>query len=161
MTFGIILLAGTVLFYLLSLISISDDSTLIETLRNFSTILGTTLAAIIAFYFGTRVTESAVEKTGRRLSKEAGLPDMTFPTIVQLDPPDRSLNVPIYSSINAKFSEPMQITTLTTSTFILRDRNNINVLGKVTSDGLTATFTPLQNLSYNSQYASYHYYWSN
>ena len=54
MTFGVVLLAGIVPLYLLLLITVYNNQALIETLRNLSTILGTGLATIIAFYFGTR-----------------------------------------------------------------------------------------------------------
>src|SRR5829696_9710319 len=69
MTFGIIVLVGTVIFYLLALITLNiNDSTspalqsLIDVLKSLGTILGTALATIIAFYFGTRAAESATEK---------------------------------------------------------------------------------------------------
>ena len=62
MTFGVILLVGTVIFYVLVLITLninnpSSNSTLqslIDMLKNLSAILGTALATIIAFYFGLR-----------------------------------------------------------------------------------------------------------
>ena len=54
MTFGIVLLTGIVVFYLLFLIIYYNNTALIETLRNLSTILGTGLATIIAFYFGMK-----------------------------------------------------------------------------------------------------------
>ena len=69
MTFGVIVLVGTVIFYLLALITLNiDNSTspvlqsLVDILKNLSTILGTALATIVAFYFGVRGSESATEK---------------------------------------------------------------------------------------------------
>jgi hypothetical protein len=68
MAFGIIILLGTVIFYLLALITLNLNeesaviSSLVDLLANLGTILGTALATIIAFYFGIRGTETAVEK---------------------------------------------------------------------------------------------------
>ena len=58
MTFGIILLLGMVIFYVLWLLTqnIRNEASqpLLNILQNLSTILGTALATIIAFYFGMR-----------------------------------------------------------------------------------------------------------
>jgi hypothetical protein len=66
MCFGVILLVGTVIFYLLALITLNINNTdndvlqsLIDLLKNLGTILGTALATIIAFYFGIRGAESS------------------------------------------------------------------------------------------------------
>jgi hypothetical protein len=66
MCFGVILLVGTVIFYLLALITLNINNTntsvlqsLVDLLKNLGTILGTALATIIAFYFGMRGAESA------------------------------------------------------------------------------------------------------
>src|SRR5215203_431388 len=78
MTFGIIVLVGTVIFYLLALITLNiNNSTspvlqsLIDILKSLGTILGTALATIIAFYFGMRGAESATEKAAAA-TKQAG-----------------------------------------------------------------------------------------
>ena len=70
MTFGVILLVGTVIFYLLALITLNINApsspilqSLIDLLKNLGTILGTALASIIAFYFGMRGAESAARKS--------------------------------------------------------------------------------------------------
>jgi hypothetical protein len=75
MTFGIIVLVGTVIFYLLALITLNiNNSTspvlqsLIDILKSLGTILGTALATIIAFYFGMRGAESATEKAAAAAS---------------------------------------------------------------------------------------------
>jgi hypothetical protein len=75
MTFGIILLVSTVVFYVLALLTVAiyTPSTpapiiqsLVDVLKSLSTILGTALATIVAFYFGTRSAESAAEKASAR-----------------------------------------------------------------------------------------------
>jgi hypothetical protein len=60
MTFGVIIVVGIVVVYLVALINFNivtaneNVNALIDVLKNLSTILGTALAAIVAFYFGTR-----------------------------------------------------------------------------------------------------------
>ena len=65
MTFGIILLLGMVIFYVLWLLTqnIRNEASqpLLNILQNLSTILGTALATIIAFYFGMRGSAASVE----------------------------------------------------------------------------------------------------
>ena len=61
MTFGVIVVVGIVVVYLIALINFNiltptnvNVAALIDVLKNLSTIVGTALAAIVAFYFGTR-----------------------------------------------------------------------------------------------------------
>ena len=56
--------------------------------------------------------------------------------------------------ISATFNEPMDGTTLNSSTFIVRDSNGNNISGAVSlgSDNKTATFTPLSPLVYSTEY---------
>jgi len=60
MTFGVITVLGIVVVYLIALINfnivtaIANVNALIDVLKNLSTILGTALAAIVAFYFGAK-----------------------------------------------------------------------------------------------------------
>jgi hypothetical protein len=93
MTFGIILLVGTVIFYLLALITLNINNptnpvlqSLVDVLKNLSTILGTALATIVAFYFGMRGAESAAEKAETRAREHAT--DKTPPTVVGTTPAD-------------------------------------------------------------------------
>ena len=80
--------------------------------------------------------------------------EITFPWVVDVAPADNSTNVPIDSSINATFNEPMRISTVKTSTFVLYDSNNKKVAGTVETDGKTATFKPISNLSYKALYTA-------
>ena len=60
MTFGVVIVVGIVVVYLIALINFNvvtanaNVNALIDVLKNLSTILGTGLAAIVAFYFGTK-----------------------------------------------------------------------------------------------------------
>ena len=56
--------------------------------------------------------------------------------------------------ISAIFNEPMDGTTLNSSTFTVRDSNGNNIPGTVSlgSDNKTATFTPLSPLVYSTEY---------
>ena len=64
MTFGIIIMVGAIIFYVIGLVTINISmagpqalAALTNTLTNLASILGTALASVIAFYFGTRATE--------------------------------------------------------------------------------------------------------
>ena len=132
MTFGVVLLSGIVLLYLLSLITVYNNSALIETLRNLSTILGTGLATIIAFYFGMRGSQSAVENTVKRLSSSKATKDLTIPSVLKTKPIDGENNVHINTNIYAKFNEPMDPSSINKTTFtIVNSNNNKPVDGKI------------------------------
>ena len=114
MTFGVVLLTGIVLLYLLLLITIYNNTALIETLRNLSTILGTGLATIIAFYFGMRGSESAIEKVARKLTPAGTIgADVSLPSVIKTKPNNNEENMPINTEIYAIFNEPMKTSPIT------------------------------------------------
>ena len=113
------------------MITVYNNQALIDTLRNLSTILGTGLATIIAFYFGTRGSESAVEKAAKRLAPPGTIGDLSIPSVIKTKPVDDLKNVPIKTDIYAKFSEPMDITSINKGTFTIIDSNNNVVDGEV------------------------------
>ena len=172
MTFGIIVLVGTVIFYLLALITLNiNDSTspalqsLIDVLKSLGTILGTALATIIAFYFGTRAAESATEKasaaTTAAVTKGAAAAatapgEKEPPKVLNTIPADGATQVPITSLISATFSEPMSSPTINENTFTLRRADDQSTLIKgvfsLSPDGKTAIFNPDQDLSPNTKY---------
>jgi hypothetical protein len=174
MTFGIIVLVGTVIFYLLALITLNiNDSTspalqsLIDVLKSLGTILGTALATIIAFYFGTRAAESATEKAsaattaavtkGAAAAAAATAPgEKEPPKVLNTIPADGATQVPITSLISATFSEPMSSPTINENTFTLRRADDQSTLIKgafsLSPDGKTAIFDPDQDLSPNTKY---------
>jgi hypothetical protein len=172
MTFGIIVLVGTVIFYLLALITLNiNDSTspalqsLIDVLKSLGTILGTALATIIAFYFGTRAAESATEKAAAATSAavtKAAAATSTFekepPKVLNTIPADRATQVPVSSLISATFSEPMSSPTINENTFTIRraedESSTIKGALSLSPDGKTAIFDPEQNLSPNTKYVA-------
>ncbi|MDQ3836290.1 MAG: Ig-like domain-containing protein [Thermoproteota archaeon] len=174
MTFGIIVLVGTVIFYLLALITlnINDSSSpalqsLIDVLKSLGTILGTALATIIAFYFGTRAAESATEKAtaaaaaGATVTKTGGaaaaaVVEKEPPKVLNTIPADGATQVPITSLITATFSGPMSSPTINENTFTIKRADDEATLIKgalsLSPDGKTAIFDPDQDLSPNTKY---------
>jgi len=163
MAFGIILLVGTVIFYLLALITLNISSptnpilqSLVDILKNLSTILGTGLATIIAFYFGMRGSESAAEKAEARA--RGGTTDKTSPTLVGTTPADGDKGVAVTSPITATFSEsllPSSIINKNTFT-VKKDDTITNIDGTVTlsSDGKTAIFDPTKDFDSSTKYTA-------
>lgn len=171
MTFGIIVLVGTVIFYLLALITLNiNDSTspalqsLIDVLKSLGTILGTALATIIAFYFGTRASESATEKAAAAAATVATVTKAGAAAPVEKEPPnvlntipaDGATQVPVSSLISATFSEPMSSPTINENTFTIRRADDDSTLIKGTlslsPDSKTAIFDPDQDFSPNTKY---------
>ena len=172
MTFGIIVLVGTVIFYLLALITLNiNDATspalqsLIDVLKSLGTILGTALATIIAFYFGTRASESATEKaaaaaatvaTVTKAGAAAPAVEKEPPNVLNTIPADGATQVPVSSLISATFSEPMSSPTINENTFTIRRADDESTVIKgalsLSPDSKTAIFDPDQDFSPNTKY---------
>ena len=164
MTFGIIVLVGTVIFYLLALITLNiNDSTspalqsLIDVLKSLGTILGTALATIIAFYFGTRAAESATEKATAATAAPGTASEIEPPKVINTIPADGATQVPLSSLVTATFSEPMSSATINENAFTIRraeDDESSLIRGalSLSPDGKTAIFDPEQDFSPNTKY---------
>jgi hypothetical protein len=175
MTFGIIVLVGTVIFYLLALITLNINNSaspalqsLIDVLKSLGTILGTALATIIAFYFGTKAAESATEKattaaaatTAAVTKAGAAAPAASEkeppPKVLNTIPADGATQVPVSSLISATFSEPMSSPTINENTFTVRRADDESTLIKgalsLSPDNKTAIFDPEQDFSPNTKY---------
>jgi tetrahydromethanopterin S-methyltransferase subunit B len=72
-------------------------------------------------------------------------PDTTPPTVTSTDPADMDTGVPVNYTITAVFSEPLDPTTVSTTSFTLLEGINA-IAGTVTSPGTSAIFTPLNDL---------------
>ncbi|MBI5416403.1 Ig-like domain-containing protein [Candidatus Poribacteria bacterium] len=79
--------------------------------------------------------------TGTRIDTLQPVVDLVYPR-------NNTANVPIETTISAVFSKEMNITTINSSTFFLSG----GISGTISYDSLTAIFTPMNNLEYNTQY---------
>jgi len=76
---------------------------------------------------------------------------ITPPTVSSTDPANAETAVPINQKISATFSVGMDASTITASTFTLRQGTN-SVSGFVSYSGITAIFAPATNLAQNTAY---------
>lgn len=74
--------------------------------------------------------------------------DATPPAVTAITPLPSQRNVPLNSAIAVTFSEPVNGTTVTTTTFTVKDTRNATVAGAISYDLATntATFTPESSL---------------
>src|SRR5262249_37134385 len=76
----------------------------------------------------------------------AGTADTTPPTVTSVTPTNGATGVAVGTTVTATFSEAMNASTISASTFVLRDPSNTVVPGTVSYNGVTnvATLTPSQ-----------------
>lgn len=79
--------------------------------------------------------------------------DTTPPTISSTSPANSTTGVAVNSAITTTFSENMDASTITTSTFTLKQGATL-VSGTVAYSGTTAIFTPVSSLLYNTTYTA-------
>ncbi len=164
MTFGVILLVGTVLFYILILITVNINNpnptlqSLIDVFKNLATILGTALATIIAFYFGMKGKEEASDKAAAAAVAavtKGTAEDKAPPAVVDTFPRDGASDVSLNSLVSASFSNRMDSSTINTDTFtVKKDGTTTNVPGTVhlSPDGKSCIFRAEQNFSPDTRY---------
>lgn len=80
--------------------------------------------------------------------------DVTAPTITFVSPTDQATNVPIDQNVTALFNEPMDTTSLNSTTFTLRQNGTISITGIVTSNGTLMTFNPASDLAANATFTA-------
>ena len=82
--------------------------------------------------------------------------DMTAPTVTSTSPADGATGVSRNGNVTATFSESMNASTITTSTFLLRDPSGATVAATVTyaSNSKTATLKPTQSFAANTGYTA-------
>ncbi|MCX6615939.1 MAG: Ig-like domain-containing protein, partial [Acidobacteria bacterium] len=80
-------------------------------------------------------------------------PDATAPMISSTDPVDEAADVPVNEKVAATFSEAMNPLTITAETFALM-QGITPVAGTVSYVGVTATFTPVDDLEPDTTYTA-------
>ncbi len=83
-------------------------------------------------------------------------PRTTPPSVTSTVPQNNATNVDVNTNISATFSKDMDSSTITTSTFTVKDASNNPVSGTVSynSTTKTATFTPSSPLAYDTSYTA-------
>jgi tetrahydromethanopterin S-methyltransferase subunit B len=129
------------------------------TLGTISVVKGNILAlASITLQTGATLEGRALARTGAVTldSNTVGLgvpTDTIPPTVSSTDPVNAATGVAINRKIAAAFSEAMDPSTITTTTFTVK-QGATSVAGTVTYAGVTATFTPSTNLAANTTYTA-------
>jgi hypothetical protein len=106
-------------------------------LKNVFTIL---VMLLIVFFTGCKKEEDPIIITG------------DGPTVNSSDPANSATGVALNRSIAVVFSEPMDLATITSLTFTLK-QGTTAVAGTVTYSGSTATFTPSANMEASKVYS--------
>ena len=108
-------------------------------------------------YTGT-ISTGAKDLTGNALAGKyvwnfTTSKDNTAPTVISTDPLNLAANIAYDKKITATFSEAMNPSTITTTSFILK-QGATTVPGTVSYSGTTATFTPSANLAAGTTYTA-------
>jgi hypothetical protein len=81
--------------------------------------------------------------------------DNVAPTVNVTSPTNTAIDVPINRKVNAAFSEEMDPSTISSSSFTMKETvSGINVPGTVTPVGTSATFTPSGPLKFSTKYTA-------
>ena len=106
------------------------------------------------------ITSGAKDLAGVSLAKDyswkfttSAVPDVTRPTVTLTSPVNNATAVPLNQLITATFSEPMNLSTITSLTFTVK-QGLTSVLGAITYSGTTATFTPTSSLEAGKIYTA-------
>ena len=78
--------------------------------------------------------------------------EVTIPTITSTGPADDASEVKIDSTISVTFSEEMDASTITTTSFVVSEEGGASVSGSIAVNGLTAVFTPSTRLGTDTTY---------
>jgi Bacterial Ig-like domain len=153
---GVIFTVLVILIYLNSMIwfnmSSPNITVLLETQKNFLTIIGTAFASLVAFYFGARSSQgSNAERTTAVTKPESAQKALE---VMDVNPIDGSMGVEVESPVTASFSSPVRSSTINSNTFSVKDANGNPVQGKttLTDNNTTIRFNPVSPFNRNSRY---------
>ncbi|HXE98097.1 MAG TPA: Ig-like domain-containing protein [Dongiaceae bacterium] len=90
----------------------------------------------------------------QEITKIPVLPDITAPVVSFTSPAPGDVAVPYDRKVSVAFSEAMNPSTITTSTFTLTGPGSTPVAGAVSPVGPSATFTPSSNLAVSTTYTA-------
>ena len=156
---GVIFTVLVILIYLNSMIWFNmslqspNITALLETQKNFLTIIGTAFASLVAFYFGTRASQRSNSEGTTAITKpEAGQKPFEC---IHVNPINGSVDVEVDSQVTATFSAPVRSTTISPDTFSVKDDKGNPVQGKptLTDNYTTIIFTPVPIFNRNSRYS--------
>jgi hypothetical protein len=80
--------------------------------------------------------------------------DSTPPTVTDTTPATNASSVPVNTTVTAAFSEPVTTSTVSTSSFTLKDSDGTSVTGAVILAGTVVTFTPSTLLVRGAMYTA-------
>jgi hypothetical protein len=157
---GVIFVVVLIVVYLNSLIWFNTVqgpepvvTSLLETQKNFLTIIGTAFASLVAFYFGTRGTQTSNAErptsiTGRETEAQKAL------EVIDINPIDGTVGVEVDSPVTATFSASLRSSTINANTFSVKDANGNPVQGQITltDNNTTIRFNPVPPFNRNSRY---------
>ncbi|MEO7802867.1 MAG: Ig-like domain-containing protein [Ginsengibacter sp.] len=112
---------------------------------------GTTYTGIIAT--GAKDLSNNALANNYVWSFTTGAPDVKAPTVISTDPVNGATDVALPKVVSANFSEVMDSSTISSSTFTVKN-GNASIAGVVTYAGTKATFTPANDLLNNTTYTA-------
>ena len=82
--------------------------------------------------------------------------DRSPPTVSSISPPNGATGLAVTTSVTATFSEKVQRSTVTSSSFLLKNSAGANIPGTVSlsADDMTATFDPISSLATSTSYTA-------
>lgn len=156
---GVIFVVVLIVVYLNSLVWFNTIqgrteilTALLETQKNFTTIIGTAFASLVAFYFGTRATQNKNPERTTTLTSP-GTIQKTL-EIIDVNPVDGTVGVDVDSPVTTTFSASVRSSTINTNSFSVKDASGNPVQGKITlaDSNTTVRFDPVPSFNRNSRY---------